>query len=576
MTTWISRSLTLLFLGIFPGFGTSAEIPGFRKSAWFEEQVKETCFKEDIRVLVQAPWNFDPDLPTQIVVFATPNGNTIEQTLGCAKGPGVDWQFDIQHVSAQIRRFREIHPGENVILVCLEAQGLSWPAWKRSHKEATTIIHRAMKEICAWIPGDQKQLVLSGHSGGGSFLFGYLDGMETIPTEVSRFIFLDANYSYSGESGHGDKLLAWVKGDPKNRLIVIAYDDREITLNGKKVIGPDGGTFRATERMFTGLSKNTPFVDSILGPFRIRSALQNQIQLIIHPNPENKILHTALVGEMNGLLYGLNPEQSKADWGHLGGPRAYEKWIQPAPAIPMRKPGSRGGKEIIEAIGKSKPVNREEEVAREILNGNIPDYLRSFQKVSWKDHGKSGKEYQVTIEVMSDYLGVGSEGDFVRLPLTPQTVSRIADSFGCSLPTRKMVDQIYSQSTEKLAPSPMTERREEPATFLEHHRIIEKQREPGLKRGLIAGIKKDIVISNRLEEKANRVAIYGWHQLDGKPIQPLNVSHVKSYVDYSHGIRLVKRFVLIDGKPRDIRQILMSSELAPLLSDEGVIRQFTY
>ncbi len=88
MTTWCSRILTLFLLGFIPGIGTSAEIPGFRKSAWFEEQVKEIGFKENFRVLVQAPWNFNPNLPTQIVVFATPNGNTIEQTLGCTQRTG--------------------------------------------------------------------------------------------------------------------------------------------------------------------------------------------------------------------------------------------------------------------------------------------------------------------------------------------------------------------------------------------------------------------------------------------------------------------------------------------------------
>jgi len=44
------------------------------------------------------------------------------------------------------------------------------------------------------------------------------------------------------------------------------------------------------------------------------------------------------------------------------------------------------------------------------------------------------------------------------------------------------------------------------------------------------------------------VAIYGWHKLDGKPIQPLYTGHVDWYVDYSHGIRLVSRTIYIDNK----------------------------
>jgi hypothetical protein len=56
--------------------------------------------------------------------------------------------------------------------------------------------------------------------------------------------------------------------------------------------------------------------------------------MFVHPNPENKILHTALVGDMNGLLHVATlgtPHES--DWGTFGGPRAYTKWIQPEPTI---------------------------------------------------------------------------------------------------------------------------------------------------------------------------------------------------------------------------------------------------
>ena len=42
------------------------------------------------------------------------------------------------------------------------------------------------------------------------------------------------------------------------RLIVLAYDDREIMLDGKKVVGPDGGTFRATGRMRDAFGQDLP------------------------------------------------------------------------------------------------------------------------------------------------------------------------------------------------------------------------------------------------------------------------------------------------------------------------------
>lgn len=78
--------------------------------------------------------------------------------------------------------------------------------------------------------------------------------------------------------------------------------------------------------------------------------------------------------------------------------------------------------------------------------------------------------------------------------------------------------------------------RDSTPTMYQHHLIIEGQRQG--RKGLIAGIKKDVVISGKLlqDAKAHRVAIYGWHKTDSKPIQPLYTGHIDWYVDYSHGI----------------------------------------
>src|SRR4029077_1048754 len=131
-----------------------------------------------------------------------------------------------------------------------------------------------------------------------------------------------------------------------------------------------------------------------------------------------------------------------------------------------------------------------------------------------------------------------------------------AEAFGCSLPTPKMVDEIYKQADVKLEPKPLTVEREAVRTFVEHNRIIQEQFAGKTLGSLVAGDKKDVVITNRLQDKPHKVAIYGWHKPDGKPIQELYVGHAAAYVDYSHGIRLVKRQVTVDGKPRDIADVL--------------------
>lgn len=573
MTRAVLAGVVAVWLG---GPVHAAELPGFRPGAWFGEQVREQWIGDGVRVVANAPGSFDPKKPTRLVIFATPNGNTIEQTLGCGKSEGQDFRFDIQHVAAQIRRLREVTPGENIVLVCTEAEGLSWPAWKRSFTDGPARVRAVVEAVRKWVPGEDVRITLAGHSGGGSFLFGFIDAGDAIPADVDRIIFLDANYSYSDADRHGDKLLAWLKQDRGRRLVVIAYDDRNVTLDGKPVVGPDGGTFRATERMRVRFAKDIMLDESTAGDFTNRVGLNGQVAFHIHTNPMNRILHTALVGEMNGLLRGLTDLDPKPAWGTFGGPRAYSKWVQPAPGIPARPADAVGGAEFFRTIEKLTPAEREEAIAKELARGNLPDFLRTFHKITVKAADRAGKEHTAVIEVMPDYLAVGSDTDFVRVPVTPMTAARVADVFGCALPTRKIVDDVHAAAAVKLEPRPLTRDREAAATFREHHTIIEDQR-AGKKLGEpVSGIKKDVVVTNRLGERPNRVAIYGWHQADGKPIQPLTIVHRDTYVDYSHGVRLMKRAVTVDGRPRDVRHVLYAADLAPLLSDEGPLRHPAY
>ena len=134
-----------------------------------------------------------------------------------------------------------------------------------------------------------------------------------------------------------------------------------------------------------------------------------------------------------------------------------------------------------------------------------------------------------------------------------------------------MVDEVSRAAAVKLEPKPRTEEREAHATFLRHNAIIEEQRAGKPLGELVAGVKKDVVVTNRLAERPNRVAIYGWHKPDANPIQPLYAGHADYYVDYSHGIRLIQRDCLVDGKPMKLADVLKDPELCGLVSDEGPI-----
>src|SRR4030095_1729694 len=112
-----------LLLALAPGADAPA-LPGFRQSAWVDERVREEWIAEGVRAVALAPAALDPKKPTRLVIYATPNGNTIEQTLGCATADGLDWHFDIQHVAAQVRKLRDVSPNENIVLPCMEDAGL--------------------------------------------------------------------------------------------------------------------------------------------------------------------------------------------------------------------------------------------------------------------------------------------------------------------------------------------------------------------------------------------------------------------------------------------------------------------
>ena len=74
--------------------------------------------------------DFHPLQPTTLIVYALPNGNTTEQTIGKALAPGDDWHFDIQHIGAQMRLLRAANPGRNLVIVYLEKHAEELPAWR--------------------------------------------------------------------------------------------------------------------------------------------------------------------------------------------------------------------------------------------------------------------------------------------------------------------------------------------------------------------------------------------------------------------------------------------------------------
>lgn len=246
----------------------------------------------------------------------------------------------------------------------------------------------------------------------------------------------------------------------------------------------------------------------------------------------------------------------------------------PATGLPARAADALTGSQFLEKTKGMNRTQREAAILAELQKGNVPDFLRQWKEVQVSTVGPDGRTHTGTVRVMPDYLAIGSNEDFLRIPMNPLTAQRVADQYGAMLPTTKIVDEIWKQAEVKLSPRPMKPGPQMMSDdyYRRHQQTVEGQRAGEPLGALIAGHKKDVVISNRLAAHPDRVAIYGWHQPNGKAIQPLSTVHENTYADYSHGIRLVAPTMIVDGVERPVAEILADPVLCKLVSGEGPIR----
>jgi len=243
------------------------------------------------------------------------------------------------------------------------------------------------------------------------------------------------------------------------------------------------------------------------------------------------------------------------------------------PALPPRPPGAPSGSAFARSLDGLDEPAREQAVRTQLLAGNLPDFLRAWQPVRWQATLPGGAPVQLTLCVLADYLAVGRDGDFLRVPMGLATAQALMARFGGTLPTRHIVDRIYRQAAVQLAPQPLPagDAMRSTGYLVRHNALVQQQRDAAAAppQALTAGHKKDLVLSPRLWLQPGRLALYGWHRAPGAPIQPLSLVHGARYADYSHGVRLVGATVFVDGRPQPLAALLADARLAALLSDEG-------
>ena len=252
--------------------------------------------------------------------------------------------------------------------------------------------------------------------------------------------------------------------------------------------------------------------------------------------------------------------------------------------IPDRPENAIAGSEFVNQVSGLSLTDRERAVAREILTGNVPSFSRKLRPLTINQNINT-TNYELTFFTVCDYMAIGSDQDYLYIPMTPSTAQYLADRLDCTLPTKKMVDIIYNNAEIKLNPQPIppSDKMTTVPVFKQHTDSIKQQiAQIGFDRSadnIIAGHKKDIIISNKIystDRNYDRVVIYGWHTSVNHPIQPVYNGHYALYADYSHGVRLISNIVFVNGDSIQIDDILKDPTLSRLLSSEGVINKPYY
>src|SRR5512146_2931260 len=113
--------------------------------------------------------------------------------------------------------------------------------------------------------------------------------------------------------------------------------------------------------------------------------------------------------------------------------------------LPPRPADAPAGRAFAASVSALSRDVREEAIFQQITSGNVPAFMRNLVPVT-----VIAAPHTLVYYTIPDYCAVGSDADYFLMPMTPLLAQRIADTTRCSLPTKKMVDQIYQSASLKL------------------------------------------------------------------------------------------------------------------------------
>ena len=281
--------------------------------------------------------------------------------------------------------------------------------------------------------------------------------------------------------------------------------------------------------------------------------------------------------------------------------------------LPERPSNAPGGKKFMAEMKKrfgsdyANPANQrkmEEYIMGEIARGNVPSFCRPENGKEITIHSykkdKNGNVIRdnnrqpiidptkpsVTYRTACDYVAIGSDKDYIRVPLTPLAI-RSLDKYGWRIPTATITEQTYAHADKKLPGIGLVNTEAdtkymEGNGFIDNHNTkidgqlsYEEKNRLAAGQYLVAGHKKDIIISRYAIDHPRSLDFRGLY-INGRPIQT-NPAHEDTYRDYSHGYRPIYDKVVIrnpDGTSQTMSyyEALQNPQTATVLNGaEGAI-----
>ena len=143
-----------------------------------------------------------------------------------------------------------------------------------------------------------------------------------------------------------------------------------------------------------------------------------------------------------------------------------------------------------------------------------------------------------------------------RLRYSARCQSRVAALLQAHLLTSTLSMMIWRNAEMKLTPCPLGNGNGGPApdmalvsSWERHDAMLDVRLRDVPSDALVAGEGKDWILSSALWSSPGRAANYGWHRIDGRPIQPVGTAHDPSHSDYSQLGRWVASECLVDNVP---------------------------